>query len=94
MTAKDFRSNRGAIDLANRRFRVALILSALMIVIYFGFMGLFAFEKPWLGTILTPGLSYCIILGPAVIVSSFVLCLIYVLWANRVYDPGVKSLNR
>jgi uncharacterized membrane protein (DUF485 family) len=27
-----------------------------MIVIYFGFMGLFAFDKPWLGTILVPGL--------------------------------------
>jgi uncharacterized membrane protein (DUF485 family) len=56
MTAKEFRSNRGAVDLANRRLRVALILSALMIVIYFGFMGLFAFDKPWLGTILVPGL--------------------------------------
>lgn len=72
---------------------VAVALSAVMIVIYFGFMGLFAFDKPLLGTILTPGLSLCIVLGPCVIISSFVLCLIYVLWANRVFDAGIRKLR-
>jgi uncharacterized membrane protein (DUF485 family) len=69
-------------------------LSGAMVVIYFSFMGLFAFDKPLLGTILAPGLSLCMLLGPAVIVSSFVLCLVYVVWANRVYDPQVRSLAR
>jgi len=63
------------------------------VLIYFGFMGLFAFDKPLLGTILIPGLSLCIVLGPLVIISSFLLCLIYVLWANRVYDAGVRDLR-
>ncbi|MGY3445604.1 MULTISPECIES: DUF485 domain-containing protein [unclassified Bradyrhizobium] len=79
--------------LAKRRLTVALILSAAMIVIYFGFMALFAFDKPLLGTILAPGLSLCILLGPLVIISSFVLCLIYVLWANRVFDAGIRNLR-
>jgi uncharacterized membrane protein (DUF485 family) len=79
--------------LARKRLSVALVLSAAMIVIYFGFMGLFAFDKPLLGTILIPGLSLCIVLGPLVIISSFLLCLIYVLWANRVYDAGVRDLR-
>lgn len=82
-----------AVALANRRLRVAVGLSAVMIMIYFGFMGLFAFDKPLLGTILTPGLSLCIVLGPLVIISSFLLCLIYVLWANRVFDAGIRKLR-
>lgn len=79
--------------LAKKRLTVALVLSVAMIAIYFGFMGLFAFDKPLLGTILMPGLSLCIVLGPLVIISSFVLCLIYVLWANRVFDAGVRELR-
>jgi uncharacterized membrane protein (DUF485 family) len=82
------------LELVRKRLSIALWLSVAMIVVYFGFMGLFAFNKPLLGTILAPGLSLCILLGPAVIVTSFVLCLIYVLWANRVYDPGVRNLAR
>ncbi|WP_076859752.1 DUF485 domain-containing protein [Bradyrhizobium mercantei] len=79
--------------LAKTRLTVALVLSVAMIVIYFGFMALFAFDKPLLGTILMPGLSLCIVLGPLVIISSFALCLIYVLWANRVLDAGIRDLR-
>jgi len=46
-----------------------------------------------LGTMLVPGLSLCIALGVLVIVSSFALCLVYVLWANRVFDPGLRTLD-
>lgn len=80
-------------QLAKTRLTVALVLSVAMIVIYFGFMALFAFDKPLLGTILMPGLSLCIVLGPLVIISSFVLCLVYVLWANRVLDAGIRDLR-
>ena len=41
-----------------------------------------------------PGLSLCILLGPAVIVSSFVLCLVYVIWANAVFDNSIEQLRR
>jgi uncharacterized membrane protein (DUF485 family) len=84
---------RGA-ALAKKRLSIALVLSAAMIAVYFGFMGLFAFDKPLLGTILTPGLSLCIVLGPLVIICSFLLCLVYVLWANRVFDAGIRELRR
>jgi uncharacterized membrane protein (DUF485 family) len=94
ISAGESKDKRSADDLAKRRLGVAVTLSLAMIAIYFGFMGLFAFDKPLLGTILAPGLSLCIILGPVVIVSSFLLCLIYVRWANRVYDPRVAALKR
>ncbi|MCK1440610.1 DUF485 domain-containing protein [Bradyrhizobium sp. 15] len=83
-----------SVTLASRRLRIALLLCATMITIYFGFMALFAFDKPLLGPVLAPGLSLCIVLGPLVIVSSFLLCLIYVLWANRVFDASLRDLER
>jgi uncharacterized membrane protein (DUF485 family) len=83
----------GEIDrLGSLRSRVAMALSALMIAMYFGFMGLFAFAKPTMGMILGPGLSLCILLGAGVIIGSFVLCLCYVVWANRFYDPAVRRI--
>ena len=80
---------RGA-ALARKRLVIALVLSAAMMAIYFGFMGLFAFDKPLLGTILAPGLSLCIVLGPLVIISSFLLCLVYVLWGSGMISKTLR----
>ncbi len=81
------------IDLSRKRAWVAIALSVVMILMYFAFMGMFAFAKPTLGTILVPGLSLCILLGAGVIVGSFALCLVYVVWANRFYDPAVRRIT-
>lgn len=64
-------------------------LGALMIAAYFAFMGLFAFDKPLLGTPLAPGLTLCLVLGPALILSGILVSLAYVSWANLVFDPAV-----
>lgn len=77
--------------IAAERFKLALILSILMLVFYFGFILLVAFNKPLLATLLSPGLSLGILLGALVIVSAWVLCLIYVQWANNHYDKVVAE---
>jgi uncharacterized membrane protein (DUF485 family) len=94
LTHKDAGAKPRIRALAKQRLWIALGLSAVMATIYFGFMAMFAFDKPLLGTMLAPGLSLCIVLGPLVIVSSFLLCLVYVVWANRVFDPGLQGLDR
>ena len=76
------------------RWRIALILSVCMLAIYFGFILLIAFDKPLMGSILTPGLSLGILLGVIVILSAWVLTTIYVRWANRVYDEKIAKLRR
>lgn len=91
---RDGSSDAALAKLVKARLTVSLLLSAAMVLMYFSFMGLFAFAKPLLGTMLAPGLSLCILLGPAVIVISFLLCVVYVVWANKVYDPAVKALTR
>ncbi|BAY25293.1 hypothetical protein NIES2100_50990 [Calothrix sp. NIES-2100] len=81
-------------SLANERWRVSLLLSGAMIVIYFGFILLIAFNKPLLGTLIVPGLSLGILLGALVIVSAWVLIFLYVRWANNKYDDRINRLTR
>jgi uncharacterized membrane protein (DUF485 family) len=80
--------------LAAARRRVALLLTALVVVIYFGFIGLIAWAKPLLGTLLAPGLSLGILLGALVIVACWLTTWVYVRWANGRYDPELERLRR
>ena len=64
-----------------------------MMVAYFGFILLVAFNKPLLGTLIAPGLSLGMLLGALVIVVAWVLTWIYVRWANRHYDASVQGLR-
>ena len=80
--------------LARRRIRVAGILTAFVVCLYFGFILLIAYAKPLLATRLRPGLSLGIALGALVIVLSWLLTWAYVRWANRHYDAALDELRR
>lgn len=75
---------------ARRQWRVAVSLTALMVVIYFGFILLIAWQKPLMGRLVTPGLSVGILLGALVIVAAWLLTLGYVRWANRSHDADLR----
>ncbi len=87
---------------AAKRWRIAIWLSIIMLVAYYGFILLVAFNKPLLGTTLvsttvasgavSPGLSLGILLGALVIVFAWVLTLTYVNWANNKYDHEIHEL--
>ena len=79
---------------AAARWKLALLLTAVMTVVYVGFILLIAFNKPLLGTILMPGLSVGIVLGVLVIITAWVLILIYVRWTNTHYDHRVADVRR
>jgi uncharacterized membrane protein (DUF485 family) len=82
-------------QLAARRSRLALSLSAVMIAAYVGFILLVAFDKPLAGRPLAGGrISLGIVLGALVIVLAAVLTAVYVRWANRVYDVERAKLRR
>ncbi|HVE80258.1 MAG TPA: DUF485 domain-containing protein [Gemmatimonadaceae bacterium] len=76
------------------RWRVAVLLTAAMIAVYFGFIALIAFARPVLAWRLAPGLTLGILLGVLVIVASWVLTWVYVRWANRYYDVELAALHR
>jgi uncharacterized membrane protein (DUF485 family) len=77
--------------IAAKRWKVAFTLSALMLLIYFGFILLVAFGKALLSILLSQGLSLGILLGALTIVSAWILSIIYALWANRRYDDAVAQ---
>ena len=75
------------------RWRIALSLTVAMMVAYFGFVLLVAFNKPLLGKTVVPGLSLGMLLGALVIVVAWVLTWIYISWANAHYDASVDGLR-
>jgi uncharacterized membrane protein (DUF485 family) len=79
---------------AATRWRLALLLTAVMTVVYVGFILLIAFNKPLLGTILMPGLSLGILLGVLIIALAWLLIMIYVRWTNTHYDHRVADERR
>jgi uncharacterized membrane protein (DUF485 family) len=80
-------------NLAAERWRFSLWLTIAMMVIYFGFILLIAYNKPLLGTLIAPGLSLGIFLGALVIVSAWVLIYIYVRWTNRYFDQKIATIR-
>jgi len=79
---------------AAARWRLALLLTTAMTVVYAGFILLIAFNKPLLGTILVPGLSLGILLGVLLIVFAWILIMVYVRWTNKHYDHRVADERR
>jgi uncharacterized membrane protein (DUF485 family) len=79
--------------LSRQRWRIAIALSLVMVLVYFGFVLLVAFDKPRVAQLLAPGLSLGILLGALVIVSAWVVTWIYVRWANAHLDRRVRELR-
>lgn len=79
--------------LSGTRWRRAIVLTVLMLFVYFGFILLGAYAKDTMGAPLVPGLSLGILLGALVIVSAFVLTGVYVRWANAHYDPALAAIR-
>jgi len=75
------------------RWRIAGTLTVAMMVLYFGFIGLIAFDKLFLARLVAPGLTLGILLGALVIVASWALTWVYVRWANAHYDAAVDALK-
>ncbi len=79
--------------LVRRRFRLALILTGLMLCAYFGFILLVAFAKPFLARSLWGGAtSVGIPIGLGVIVFAIGLTWVYVRAANRHFDGEVAAI--
>jgi uncharacterized membrane protein (DUF485 family) len=80
--------------LARARGRIAAALTGVIVVIYFGFIMLIAFDKQLLARKLTPGLSLRILLGALIIVASWLTTWFYVRWANEHYDKKLSAIRR
>ena len=76
-----------------RRWRVSMVLTALLFVVYYGYIILVATNKALLAQRIGEVTTLAIPLGAAVIIAAWVLTALYVMWANREYDPHVQHLR-
>ncbi|TWB04188.1 DUF485 domain-containing protein [Bradyrhizobium stylosanthis] len=80
-------------ELVRRRSSLGWLLSAVMLVIYFGFILLVAYAPKFLGIPLGSGVTTIgIPVGLSVIVLAFVLTGIYVRRANSSYDVLIRKI--
>jgi uncharacterized membrane protein (DUF485 family) len=80
-------------QLVTRRWRVSLVLTVLLFVVYYGYIILVATNKTLLARRIGETTTLAIPLGAAVIIGAWVLTAAYVVWANRQYDPHVQTLR-
>ena len=77
-----------------RRWRVSLVLTTLLFLLYYGYIVLIAVNRELLSMKIGEVTTLGIPLGAAVIVGAWALTAAYVVWANRHYDPEVDRLRR
>ena len=76
-----------------RRWRVSLVLTGCLFLLYYGYILLIAFNKAWLARRFGGTTPIGVPIGVAVILGSWLLTAIYIVWANRSYDPEVARLR-
>ncbi len=96
-------SNRAAIHavlenpdfkkLMRKKTSVSVGLTLATMAVYFGFIFLVAFDKSFLAKKVTENITLGIPIGIGVIAVTCVFTGIYVLWANRKYDPAVTAFK-
>jgi uncharacterized membrane protein (DUF485 family) len=92
-TPKELLASSEFRHLVARRWRVSLLLTACLFVLYYGYILLIAIDKPFLSRRIGEVTTIGIPLGAAVIVGAWVLTAAYVIWANRAYDAEVARLR-
>jgi uncharacterized membrane protein (DUF485 family) len=80
-------------ELKDKRTRFGLWLTLAMMVVYYGFILLVAFNKPFLATRIGDGVTTIgMPIGLGVIVFTIVITAIYVRRANREYDDLTEQV--
>ena len=92
-TTKELLASSEFRHLVARRWRVSLLLTACLFVLYYGYILLIATDKALLSTRVGEVTTLGIPVGAAVIVGAWILTGVYVLWANRAYDSEVARLR-
>jgi uncharacterized membrane protein (DUF485 family) len=93
LTSRELLESNDFRHLVTRRWRVALLLTSALFVVYYGFILLVATQRGLLAIRVGEVTTLGIVLGVAVLVLAWVLTATYVVWANRNYDPEVQRLR-
>lgn len=86
-------SNPKYLELRSKRNRLGVTLTILMLVVYYGYIALIAFDKPFLAQPIGAGVtSLGIPIGMGVIIFTIAITGIYVRRANGEFDALTKEI--
>jgi uncharacterized membrane protein (DUF485 family) len=80
-------------ELVRRKNSISLVLTALTLIVYFGYILLLAFGQEVLATRVSRSATLGIPLGIGIIVLAWIFTGIYVRWANTKYDEMVARVK-
>ena len=87
LASKEFKA------LVVKRWTVSLVLLAILFVSYYGFILVIAGAPEFVNQKVGEVTTLAIPMGIAAIVIAWVLTALYVVWANKTYDPEVERLK-
>ncbi|MBS0291663.1 MAG: DUF485 domain-containing protein [Proteobacteria bacterium] len=80
-------------ELRARRNPLGIVLSILMLIVYYGYIGLIAFDKPFLAKPIGAGVtSLGVPIGMGVILFTIVITVYYVRVANNKFDALTEEI--
>jgi uncharacterized membrane protein (DUF485 family) len=87
-TTERIRANPKFLEMVSTRNNYSIVMTIMMMVVYFGYILLIAFNKPFLATKLSAGAvtSVGIPMGLGVLVFTIIITAIYVRKANTEFD--------
>ena len=81
------------LELRTKRNRLGIFLTALMLIVYYGYIALIAFDKKFLAQPIGTGVTSLVIpIGMGVIIFTIVITAIYVRRANGEFDNLTKEI--
>ncbi len=86
-------ANQSYLELKKKRTRFGWLLSAMMLIVYYGYISLIAFNKPFLSRPLGAGVTTIgIPIGFGVIIFTVIITGVYVRRANTEYDALTQRI--
>ncbi len=79
-------------QLKSSKWRVSLILGSLVFILYYGFVLLMAYNRPFFANKIAD-IYVGIPIGVFVLASTILITVIYVAWANKTYDNLVEKVK-
>lgn len=91
--SQDFLSDPAFKKLKKEKWIISIILGAIVMVLYYGFILLMAYNKPFFATKVTENITVGIPLGVFVLMATIGVTAVYVFWANTSYDRLVSKVR-
>ena len=93
-TASEIVASQRFKALVRKRWSVSIVLTILLFIIYYGYILTVAYGKEFLAQKIGVYTNFGIVFGVLTIVFSWLLTVIYVIWANTSYDKEVDEIKK